>query len=253
MPAGLRSRDVLGAVRDARRAAASSAPLVVSGVLAAELARELRAGSGDVAAIRVGGGPAGAAALVVVLAGAPEATAARELREAARLGVPVVAVQTDQRAGASLPYVLATEVVACRPGHGFPAGEIARALARRLGHDAVPLAGRLPALREAVARELIESSSRRAALVGTIPSARGAHFPAMALVQVRLVLDLAAAHGLTVDEERAPELGAVAGAALGLRALVRRLPRRLPLIGAVTGYLGTRAIGEAALRRYAGA
>ena len=50
-----------------------------------------------------------------------------------------------------------------------------------------------------------------------------------------------------------PEIAAVAGTGLGLRTLARRLRSWLPLVGGVTGYLGTRAIGEAALRRYAAA
>ena len=62
---------------------------------------------------------------------------------------------------------------------------------------------------------------------------------------------LAAAHGHTIDRERGAELVAVAGTGLGARALVRRLPRRLPLLGALTGYLATRALGEAAIARFA--
>ena len=65
------------------------------------------------------------------------------------------------------------------------------------------------------------------------------------------MLDLAAAHGRSVGRERAPELLAVAGAGLSVRGLVRRLPRRLPLIGGVTGYLATRALGEAAITVFA--
>jgi uncharacterized protein (DUF697 family) len=72
------------------------------------------------------------------------------------------------------------------------------------------------------------------------------------MVQARLVLDLAAAHGQPIDGDRAPDLAGVAGAGLGLRTIVRRHPARLPFVGAATGYFGTRAIGEAALRKYAG-
>ena len=105
-----------------------------SGALASQLAKELARG-GD-----AGRGPrrraesTDAAVLVRVLGGAPTEEDERELRAAKRAGVPVVAVQTGTE-GFDLPYVLATDVVTCRPGAGFPVEEIAAALAARLGED----------------------------------------------------------------------------------------------------------------------
>lgn len=248
--AGLGVRDVLGVVRDARATADSTAPLVVTGMLAGELARLLQSGAADGSAVRVGGDAVGAAALVVVLGGAPSASDERVMRSAARASVPVVAVQTDPKADAPLAYVPAAAVVVCQPGRSFPVNEIARALEGQLGHAAAPLAARVPALRDSIVRELVRRASLQAAVIGALPWRKGADLPALALVQARLVLDLAVAHGRTVDRERAPELAVVAGSGLGVRALVRRLPRRLPLIGGVTGYLTTRALGEAAIRRF---
>jgi uncharacterized protein (DUF697 family) len=249
MPAGLRAREVLGVMRDVQSRAASGGAIVVLGFLADELARGLRAGGEGSGAVVVGGDPARAAALVVVVAGALGAAEERALREATRRGTPVLAVQTDARAQVSLPYVLATDVVECPPGQGFPIPEIAAALAGRLGHDGVSLAARLPVLRAAVCKNLIGAASRQAAAVGVVPWGSAAHFPVMALIQTRLVLDLAAAHGQPIDRDRASEIGAVAGTGLGLRSLARRLPSWIPFVGGVTGYLGTRAIGEAALKR----
>jgi uncharacterized protein (DUF697 family) len=250
MPAGIRTRDVVGVLREAQNAAASTSPIVVLGPLAEELSRGLREGSDDGRAVVVGGDPARAAAIVIVLAGAPSAGDVQALRDAARRGTPVVAVQTDVRATEPVPYVLATETVDCPAGHGFPLPEIAAALAGSLGHEGVSLAARLPALRAAVCERLIAAAARQAALVGVVPWGRRAHFPAMTLIQTRLVLDLAAAHGQPIGGDRAPEIAAVAATGLGLRSLARRLPAALPLVGGVTGYLGTRAIGEAALRRH---
>ena len=249
MPAGLHARAVLGVMRDAQSSAASGAPIVVLGFLADELARGLRAGSEGTGAVVVGGDPARAAALVVVVAGMLSAGEERALREATRRGTPVLAVQTDTSSNVSLPYVLATDVVECPPGQGFPIPEIAAALAARLGHDGVSLAARLPVLRAAVCRNLIGAASRQAAAVGVVPWGSVAHFPAMALIQTRLVLDLATANGRPIDRDRAPDIAAVAGAGLSLRSLARRLPSWIPLVGGITGYLGTRAIGEAALKR----
>jgi uncharacterized protein (DUF697 family) len=251
MPAGVSLRDAVGVLREARRAAAAPGSLLVTGILAAELARELRAGSSEPHAVRLSGPPTDALALLVVLAGEPGRDEDGAMREATRAAVPLVAVQTDTRAPVALPYVLATDVVLCPPGRGFPVDEIAHALARAAGHDAVALAARLPALRDGVARELIRVAALRAGLIGALPWFKGAHFPALTLVQSRLVLDLAAAYGQELDAARAPELGAVAGVGLGLRSLARRVLRGLPLLGALPGYLGTRAIGEAAMRRYA--
>jgi uncharacterized protein (DUF697 family) len=251
MPAGLRAREVLGVMREVQSTASSSAPIVVHGLLAEELARELRQGSDDGRAVSVGGDPANAAALVLVVAGLPGVAEERAMREATRRGTPVVAVQTDVRTPVSLPYVLATEVVACSPGKGFPMPDIADVLASRLGHDGVSLAARLPVLRDAVCRSLIAAASRQAAAVGLVPWEKGAHFPAMTMIQTRLVLDLAAANARPIDRDRGPDVAAVAGTGLGLRAFARRLPAWIPLVGGVTGYLGTWAIGEAALKRNA--
>jgi uncharacterized protein (DUF697 family) len=250
--AGLGIRDVAGVVRDARHGADATAPLVLTGILTAELARAL-GGASPSTAVRIGGDPEGALALVVVLGGAPTPDDESRMRVAARAGVPVVAVQTDPRSSASLPYVPQSAVVVCPPGQGFPVSEIATVLSRQLGSDAVSLAVHVPALRDGVVAELVRRASLRAAAVGLLPWRKGADFPALVLIQARLALDVAAAYGRPIDRERAPELVAVAGTGLGARSLARRLPARLPLVGAVSGYLVTRAVGEAAIRRFAGA
>lgn len=253
--AGIGVRDVVGVVRDARQAAESTAPLVVTGILTTELVRALGAGSPAErpSVIRTGGEHEGAAALVVVLGGAPTDDDERRMRIAARAGVAIVAVQTDPGASLSLPYVAASSVVVCPPGHGFPVDEIASVLARRLGNGAVSLAARVPALRSGVAEELVRRAAFRAAVVGSLPWRKGADFPVLALLQARLVLDVAAVYGRPIDQQLAPELAVVAGTGLGARALIRRLPARLPLRGGITGYLATRALGEAAVRRFAAA
>jgi uncharacterized protein (DUF697 family) len=249
--AGIAPREALGVVRDAKRSAEAKPRLAVTGVLAAELGRALRGESGTDDVIRVGGDPVDSTALIVVVGGVPTPDDERAMRAATRAGVPVVAVQADHLAAAPLPYVLAESVIVCAPGKGFPVDEIATALARELGSDVVPLARALPRLREPILRELVRQASLRAAVAGALPWRKGADFPVLALIQSRLVLDVAAAYGREPGQEQAPELAAVAGTGLGLRSVVRRLPMRLPLVGCLTGYLGTRALGEAALRRYA--
>ena len=250
MPAGLQLRELVGVVRDVRRAAASTRPIVVDGLLAGELARRLTAG-GDASAVRVGGDLRDAAALVIVLAGQPSEADLHRLRAATRGIVPIVAVQTGREQDLVVPYVLATDVVVSPPGQGFPVETIAAALAKRLGPGGVALAARLPVLRNAVGEQLVAWASLRSAFLGLASGGTAARFPLLAAVQARLVLDLAAAHGQEIGPERAPEVGAVAATGLGLRALVRRLGLRgSRTVAGLSGYGGTRALGEGALRRF---
>lgn len=250
MPVGLQVRELVGVVRDVRHASSSTRPLVVAGVLAAELAKQLEAGStGGV--VRVNAEPQGAAAFIGVLAGEPTLEDLRRFRAAARAVVPAIAVQTGREPTPILPYVLATDVIHCPPGQGFPIEQIGRVLARRLGPDAVAFASRMPVLRTAVTDKLVSEASLRSALIGLLGRGKGARFPLLALSQSRLALDLAAAHGEEIGPERAPDVGAVVGTGLTMRALVRRLGLTgSRLTAGLTGYAATRALGEAMLVRF---
>ena len=228
-------------------------PLMVGGLpaLVPALARELRRGGED-AAVREGGRPEDAAVLVYVLEGEPADGDLDLLRRASRADVPVVAV--TEGAHESLPYVLATDIVRVRPGAGFPVEEIAAAVARRLGESGTSLAARLPVLRGAICADLIRSVSRSIGLIGAAVFVPGIDFPVLTLNQARLVLRLAAAHGLEIDPSRLPELLAVLGGGYGFRTLARELVGTVPVAGwavkGVVAYGGTRALGEAALRYF---
>lgn len=239
-------------LRELRAAAEDVRPLVVSGALAAQLAKELERGA-QPGAVRVDGRAEDAAALVRVLAGEPTAEDERELRAAKRANVPVVAVQTG-RDDVDVPYVLATDIVRCRPGEGFPIEEIAAAVAERLGETGSSLAARVPLLRGPVSRELIESFSRTNGIVGVAFFVPGADFAVLTLNQLRLVLRLAAVHGVEVDQQRAPEILATVAAGLGFRAVARQLLGVVPVAGwlvkGAVAYGGTRALGEAAHRYF---
>jgi uncharacterized protein (DUF697 family) len=149
--------------------------------------------------------------------------------------------------------VLATDVVKCRPGEGFPVDEVAAAVAARLGEAGTGLAARLPVLREPLCRELIESFSRKNGILAIAIFVPGADFPVLTLNQVRLVLRVGAAHGVEVDQARLPEVLATVAAGFGFRAVARQLLGAIPIAGWVVkggvAYGGTRALGEAA-RRY---
>ncbi len=76
----------------------------------------------------------------------------------------------------------------------------------------------------------------------------------LTLNQIRLVLRIAAAHGVKVDQQRLPEVLATVLAGFGFRAVARQLLGAIPFGGwAVKGgiaYGGTRALGEAAMRYF---
>jgi uncharacterized protein (DUF697 family) len=219
-------------------------PLVVGGArsLVEPLRRELGVAGGD--------DPRGAAVYVYIWSGDGGDEAA--LKRARRARVPIVALvppEVDE-----VPYVLATDLVRLQPGRGFPVAALAAVIAGRLGEDGAPLAARVPVLRRAVADELISSFARRNAVIGAATFVSGVDLPALLRNQLRMLLRLHQAYGVDPDpRERLPELGAAVAAALGLRALARELLQLLPVAGwAVKGgvaYSGTRALGEAALRR----
>jgi uncharacterized protein (DUF697 family) len=126
------------------------------------------------------------------------------------------------------------------------------AIIRVLGDDAAAAARQYPALRQSVGRDMVERASRRAGVVGTLPLP-GVDLPVLALIQVRLVAELAAIHDRPGGAERVAEAAAVVGAGFGWRALARSASGLVPGVGwAVRGtvaYGATRAVGEAALLR----
>jgi uncharacterized protein (DUF697 family) len=231
-------------------------PLLVGGAreLATVLARELGRGA-EPGAVRADDEPKGGAVFVYVLAHEPTEEDERVLKRARRARVPVVAVVAGPVSGELvIPSVLATDVVRVGAGEGFPLAAIASVIAGRLGEEAAPLAARVPLLRRAVADQLVAAFSRRNAIVGAAVFVPGADLPVIALNELRLVLRLEQAYGLEVDpRERLPEIAAVVGAGFGMRALARQLLDIVPVAGWVVkgavAYAGTRALGEAAVRR----
>jgi uncharacterized protein (DUF697 family) len=251
---GLRLGTAWALLKEARVAAADVRPLLVTGVLAEQLAAELGRGAGP-GAVTTSARPEDAAALVRVLAGEATEEDEAQLRAAARARTSAIAVQTNADAGPDVPYVLATDVVVCPPGTGFPVEAILKAVADRLGEHGTSLAARLPALREPLCAALIESFSRKNGVLGVAIFVPGADLPVLTRNQLRLVLRIAAAYGVHVDGSRAAEVAGTVAAGFALRGVARQLLSAVPVAGwAVKGavaYAGTRAIGEAAQRHFA--
>jgi len=245
-----------GIAKEVQVSARDAKPLVVGG--ASELAKVLRRELGKDAkpgGIRAGDDPRGAAVYVYVLGHEPTKEDEKALRRARRARAPIVAVAAGQLPDdVSIPFVLATDIVRVEAGEGFPVEEIARVIAGRLGEDGAPLAARVPVLRGPVGDVLVSSFARRSGLVAAAVFLPGADLPVLALYQVRMILRLEQAYGLDTDpRERAPEILATIAAGFGLRAVARSLIGVVPVAGwAVQGavaYAGTRALGEAALKR----
>lgn len=241
-----------GLVRELRSIAAEESHLTVTGAAgpAGELRAELGRG-GRPGAVR-DGDLREAAALVHVLDAAPAAADERLFDEARRRSIPVVVVLTGE---AMDVRVRSAEHVRARSGVGASVPELARVLAEKLGEEATGLAARVPVLRRPVCDDLISGFSRKNGLVGVALFVPGADLPVLTLNQLRLVLRIGAAHGVEIDRDRLPEILAVIGSGFALRAAARQVLGAVPVAGwAVKGalaYVGTKALGEAAVRYFA--
>jgi uncharacterized protein (DUF697 family) len=252
-PLKLRPRQLAAAVGEVRRLREADRPLVVTGPreLAEPLRNELTRG-GVASAVREH--DERPAAIVRVLAGELSPEDERTLRAASRVRLPTVVVLTGPgSATRRVPYVLEERIVRATAG-GVPTAALAAALARALAENGTPLAARLPVLRRPVCDALIRRASRQNALIGAAVFIPGADLPVLTLNQVRLVMRIADAHGFEIDRERIPEVVGVIASAVGLRALARQALGLIPAAGWVVkggiAYLGTRALGEAALRYF---
>jgi uncharacterized protein (DUF697 family) len=234
----------------------SDKPLVVGGAreLAGVLRKELGRGAKP-GAVRADDEPKGGAVFVYVLGRDPTEADEAALKRARRARVPIVAVAAGPLSDdATIPYVLATDVLQLGAGQGFPLEAIALLIAARLGEEGAPLAARVPLLRRAVCERLVASFAKKNGIIGAAVFIPGVDLPVLALNEIRLILRLEQAYGLAIDpRERLPEIAATLGVGFGLRAVTRELLDFVPVAGwAVKGavaYAGTRAIGEAAVRR----
>jgi hypothetical protein len=123
---------VFGVVKEMR--STTDQPLLVAGLLAEQLTRELAAG-GDAAAVRTGGPPEDVAALLYVIGDAVTEDDERVLKLAHRAGVPTIVIAAGREAPLRIPFVLATDVVRVEPGHGFPVEALPRGIADKLGEQ----------------------------------------------------------------------------------------------------------------------
>jgi hypothetical protein len=250
----LEARSLVQAVHD-EQSVKRAGPLVVSGMLADQLAKELSQGAAP-GTVVVGDQPGatGAPVAIRVIAGHPSAGDDAFVREADRAEIPVVIVQLWPQEDWHEPYVLSPFVVECKTGEGFPIATIVKQIATA-ADDPAALAARLP-----VMKETVESISKRDALVrSTIVAAAGGRAggvrPVLALEQASLVARLRAIEQKQVrTEDQMPVVGATAlatiAASYGLREAARYARRWLPrpVADAAVAAAGTWALAELARR-----
>jgi hypothetical protein len=190
-------------------------PIVVSGMLCEQLARELSVGAapGAVLVADVGSRQPGEVR-VHVMAGEPTTADEALVREADHDGTPVVLVQLWPQEQWTPPFVLTPFVVECRAGEGFPTEEIGRKIVEA-AENWTQLARRVPVLHEIVADKLVRSSVIRAGLLGALGGRERESRSALTLEQTRTVARLQSLQGGLPSDE----LSAVAGAAASAVAL----------------------------------
>lgn len=235
-------------------------PIVVSGMLCEQLARELGVGArpGAVVVDEAGAGRRRAEVRVHVMAGEPSRSDEALVLASDRAGVPVVLVQLWPQERWTPPFVLTPFVVECRAGEGFPLEEIGRRIADAAEHWS-ELARRVPVLRDVVARKLVNSYVVRSTLTGVLGRRGAGSRSLLALEQVRMVARLQSLHedsgnrGSRPDEKPPVVAGAaVAAVALsfGLREAARRAREVVPapLADAAVAAAASWALATAARR-----
>jgi hypothetical protein len=229
----------------------SAGPIVVSGMLADQLAKELAGGARPGAVLAAAGAPTAAEVLVRVIAGDPTEDDDAVVSDADRRGIPLVVVQLWPQAEWTRPFVLTPFVVECRAGEGFPLDEIADRIVEASERDA-ELASRVPILRHAVEKGIVRRAVVRATALAVLSRSRVR--PRVTLEQVRMVSRLASLEDSTASSASATtsSLGRTAGAVLvsgvAFRELARATRRVLPgpLADGLVAGAATWAIARAA-------
>jgi hypothetical protein len=249
-------RSIVGALRDETEPAFAG-PVLVTGMLAEQLARQLAEGAdpgavvaGDASRLRR------SSVLVHVIAGDPGPDDDKLVRDADMHGVPVILIQLWPQAEWAKTFVLTPFVVECRAGEGFPVSEIAVRIVEAV-ENPVDLGRRVPVLHEKVAEAVVGTSMVRAALLATLGKKKRSARPLITLEQIRMLAELQRLEqttpvaGQDALKGAAPFAAAALGAGFALRQVALVARRVLPgtITDAAIAAAGTWALGEA-LRRY---
>lgn len=116
------------------------------------------------------------------------------------------------------------------------------------------LARAFPFLRHPLAVELAKQTTIQNSAIGLVVFMPGADMPLIALNQAKMILQIAAVYGKSMNKERVTEIVPVLAGGLGCRAIARRLTAQIPLLGwaikPVVAASGTVAMAIAAIEYY---
>jgi uncharacterized protein (DUF697 family) len=161
------------------------------------------------------------------------------------------AVAVDRMVWLELAQLAPDELVIHTRGAQAAHAALCRRIAAVAGDQALALAASLPALRVAVVDHIIESTARQNAAVGVLVFIPGADMPVMTLNQIKMVLQIGAAHGYQPSLDRAVEMVGIIATGFGVRALARKGATFVPGLGwalkGVVGYSATQAMGKTAV------
>jgi hypothetical protein len=231
--------------------ARQAGPIVVTGVLAEQLAKELGAGARP-GAVMYGSGPppSHAEVLVHVVAGDPTAEDEEHIDAAVARGIESVIVELWPQEDWTKPFVLSPFVVECRAGEGFPVHEIAERIVEAAASPTV-LAADVPAIADAARASVVAQSVRRAALVALLGGRNKKARPILSLEQVRMVSRLRVVSSGTAVSDELPVLAGgaavVNGAGFAFRQGARAARAFLPdpVADAVVAAVGTVVLAKA--------
>jgi hypothetical protein len=249
-------RGIVGALRDETEQTYVG-PVLVTGMLAEQLARQLGADA-DPGAVVVDDASrlARSAVLVHVIAGDPSAEDDELVHDADTYGVPVILIQLWPQAEWTKPFVLTPFVVECRAGEGFPVNEIAVRIVEAV-ESPVDLGRRVPVLHDKVKEAVVGTSMVRTALLATLGRSKRSARPLITLEQIRMLAELrrldqtARVSGQDALKDAAPFAAAALAGGFVFRQAALAARRVLPgtITDAAIAAAGTWALGEA-LRRY---
>ena len=249
-------RGVVGALRE-ETDRAPAGPILVTGMLAEQLARQLGEGAvpGAVLASDASHLPY-SSVLVHIIAGDPSAEDDELVRRADTGRVPVVLIQLWPQETWTKPFVLTPFVVECRAGEGFPVTEIAARIVEAV-QDSVELGRKVPVLHEKVLEAVVGTSVIRTAIVASLGKRSRAARPLITLEQIRMLAELrqlegdAPAPGPDALKAMAPFAGAVLAAGFVFRGGATLAKRVLPaaIVDAGVAAGGTWLLGNA-FRRF---
>lgn len=113
-----------------------------------------------------------------------------------------------------------------------------------------------PFVRRPLAYESIRATALQNAGIGVVVFVPGTDMPLMTANQAKMVLQIAAAYGHPLGTDRIKELAGVLVGGFAFRGVARQLAGLVPALGWAVkggmGYLGTQAIGHAAIEYFEG-